>query len=410
MKKFLLISALVLVILIIIIAVSLFWYYNYLKRTYPKSADLQKLVTLSFSIPSNIPQEEAVLMQDNTPLFITLNYKNTIVRETGLKIKNESIQWICSDGELGKNSGSGANEWYPPEDKSTTAIITAQFSGEYYTPLCEKLFGTIKVEKQISIKIISPIPSAFIDEQGYIDDYRIGIYLNPFDENDLKKFTSSSHNPRLHPDKYLKPKFYYKVTEENKNLLISPHFKLGDYAMDYPWFSLGIPQYIALDYKLIRKLEELRNLMNEDGFNIDKFTIIYGFRSPAYNRDSIANDGSEFTLKEIWSMHQYGKALDFIIDKDGDLVIDDLNQDGKIDMQDPAVIMHYVNILDRKYREEENLDMVGGAGLYPHHDFWERKQSPYIHIDVRGFLDQQGKLIRWPLKWEDGTIIIWGQI
>jgi hypothetical protein len=169
-----------------------------------------------------------------------------------------------------------------------------------------------------------------------------------------------------------------------------------------------MPQYIALDYNLIRKLEDLIDLMNADGFAIERFTIVYPFRSPYYNLTSIEEDGQE-TLKAPFSMHQYGKALDIVLDQDGDLVIDDLNQDGQIDIHDPEVIMHYVNLLDRKYREEKD-PRLGGAGLYTHTDFHERKQTPYIHFDVRGFTSPNGNLVRWPSHWPDGTPIRWGQI
>jgi len=397
-------------LLLIVAVILLFSYYNYLKKTYPKSIDLQKLINLSFTTPSRMPRNEAVLMLDNNPLPITLIYNNKISEKFRVKTQSEKILWSCSSGELGKKTGSGSNEWYPPEDKSVSATISVKFSGQYYTPLGKMLFGTIPIEKELSIKAISPIPSSFIDDKGYLDGYNIGTYLNPYDEDTLKKYFHDSQHPQAHPEKYLRPKFFYKVAKENKELYVSPHFKLGDFTIDYPWFSLGMPQYVAIDSHLIQKLEELIKLMNKDGLNIKKFSVIYGFRPPAYNLGAIVQDGAEFTLKAIWSMHQYGKAIDIIIDTDEDLVIDDLNKDGKIDMKDPAVIMHYVNILDKKYREEGNLDLVGGAGLYSHHDFWQRKESPYIHIDVRGFLDPDGKLIRWPSKWEDSTIILWGKI
>ena len=67
---------------------------------------------------------------------------------------------------------------------------------------------------------------------------------------------------------------------------------------------------------------------------------------------------------------------------------------GKIDIDDARVILHYVNQLDKKY-QNENSPLVGGAGIYSHHDFKGRVQSPYIHIDVRGFTNPDGSLIRW---------------
>ena len=117
-------------------------------------------------------------------------------------------------------------------------------------------------------------------------------------------------------------------------------------------------------------------------------------------------------------MHQYGRAVDFIIDATGNGVMDDLNQDGVSDIYDAAVIMHYVNILDRDYRQSGFLEMVGGAGIYSGHDFVERleyyPQTPYIHVDTRGFLRPDGTLIRWDGdgtgQWPNGETIRWGDI
>ena len=41
-------------------------------------------------------------------------------------------------------------------------------------------------------------------------------------------------------------------------------------------------------------------------------------------------------------------------------------------------------------------DLLGGAGVYHRHDIPDREiQTPYIHIDTRGFADAAGKPVRW---------------
>ena len=185
---------------------------------------------------------------------------------------------------------------------------------------------------------------------------------------------------------------------------------LGDYAMDYPWYSLGYPQYVALDWTLLRKYEDLIELMHSSGVEFSKFRLIYGFRSPVYNHTAMQRDG-EVTLKTWFSMHQYGRAMDMIIDEDGDLVLDDLNGDGFHDVDDAVEVMKYVNVLDRRYREQGRIEMVGGAGLYYDHDFFERPvQSPYVHMDVRGYLAEGNILVRWPANWRSGPQIDWSEI
>jgi hypothetical protein len=263
------------------------------------------------------------------------------------------------------------------------------------------------VEKSCEVKVLPPTPSHLLRD-GVTDGFVMGEYLDPRSSDTLQRYGDEAAWIRLYPEAYLPPDGFYKVTAENKDLPISKHFTLGTFAMDYPWYSLGFPQYIALDYGLVEKLEALIALMEADGYPASDFALIYGFRSPAFNLGTLDED-REYTLKVPFSLHQYGKAVDLLIDHNHDLVMDDLNGDGQVDIHDAAVVMHYVNILDRQYREKESR-RVGGAGLYERHDFRGRVQSPYIHIDVRGFTNERGELIRWPGFWPDGTRIRFGQI
>ena len=58
------------------------------------------------------------------------------------------------------------------------------------------------------------------------------------------------------------------------------------------------------------------------------------------------------------------------------------------------------------------IKLYGGAGIYDHHDFWDRPtKTPYVHMDVRGFLNENGTLIRWPSNWPDTSEpIAWGNL
>ncbi len=139
--------------------------------------------------------------------------------------------------------------------------------------------------------------------------------------------------------------------------------------------------------------------MAEEGYNVSKFKFIYAFRCPAYNRGARSRDGED-TLKSAFSMHMYGKAVDMIVDEDDDLVIDDLNRDGKISVDDAKVLFQLVHKLDKRLREQGS-DLIGGRGWYYHHDYYERgdyAQTPYVHMDVRGFTRDDGTLIWWPGK------------
>jgi len=200
--------------------------------------------------------------------------------------------------------------------------------------------------------------------------------------------------PKMYPLKYVIPDAFYKVTERSARLPVSPHFKLGDFDLHYEYLNFSLPHYIALKTSLLEKLEILLDMMNEDGFGLSTFTIISGFRSPYYNRGSIYNGAD---LKTPYSRHQYGDAVDMLVDiNPKDDIMDDLNKDGNIDINDARVIMRYANRLDNKLLKEES-PLLGGAAVYTYHDIPERIQSPYIHVDTRGFPNVSGSPVRWEI-------------
>ena len=272
---------------------------------------------------------------------------------------------------------------------------------------------SVQITRRADFLILAPADASVL-ENGFIDDFRIGHYLDTSDPAIYERYFIQSSWHKKHPERYQVPNYFYKVTEATTDLKIAPHQTLGFYAMDYPWKSLGLPHYIALDLHLVRKVEDLIDLLQADGRSVTGFTPIYGFRSPAFNLGTI-KARPDSTLKEPLSMHQYGRAVDLIVDEDGDGLLDDLNGDGHIDIHDAEVLMRYVNHLDRAYRARGEMNLVGGAGLYSENDFIERNRyfdhnTPYIHIDTRGFLADNGHLIRWPARWPDGSYIAWGDI
>ncbi|MBN1475832.1 hypothetical protein JXA47_03670, partial [Candidatus Sumerlaeota bacterium] len=236
------------------------------------------------------------------------------------------------------------------------------------------------------------------------------IYPNAHDLEYLQTLEGDYEWVHANADRFEVPLWFYPVTEESRDWWISPHLRLGEFVLDHTWFSLGMPQWVAIEPRLVSKLEDLAALMHGSGFEFDHFTLIYGFRPPSYNLGRIERDAEE-TLKSPFSQHMYGQAADLIIDTDGDLRLDDLNGDGEVTVRDAAVIMSFINALDRHYRTEGD-PRVGGAGIYDHHDFFERPiLSPYAHLDVRGFLRENGTLYRWPANWPDtGEPIRWGEM
>lgn len=337
-------------------------------------------------------------------------------RQTGVR-----MIWAASAGAI------------RPLDEATTpglALFTPPAESRRLTinVLCEielRAHGAAqgqKITSTAALQFLTPLPSAGNLQGEMLDGYHVGHYLTADHPEELEKYNIRSDWFKRHPIKYEIPTYFYKVDAAAKPLKIAPDVTLGTFVIDFPWKTLGMPQYIALDLTLVQKLEDLMALMRADGIRISQFKAIYGFRPPSFNLGTISEHPGS-TLKEPLSMHQYGRALDLIIDEDDDGQLDDLNGDGKFDVYDAGVIMHYVNLLDRQYRAEGRMDLVGGAGLYWDNDFTERNQyyaahhprhpksTAYVHVDTRGFTAEGGRLIRWSDKsneaWPDGTLIQW---
>lgn len=276
------------------------------------------------------------------------------------------------------------------------------------------------VEATTTARLVVVAPMAVPREHVFeaMADLGLGRYLDPYSRKDLDYATElrggiPTRYPAEQPEHYRPPRLLYRCTAETRDVPVSTHLRLADFAMDYPWFSLGLPQYVAVVPELVAKLEDLIALLQEAGLAQRGLSFIYGFRAPVFNLDRIEDEGSDRTLKDPFSTHQYGMAADVIVDDDGDRQLDDLNHDGTVDIHDAAVILYYVNLLDRNYRDAKD-PRVGGAGIYYHHDFWERPvQSPYCHLDVRGFLRPDNTLIRWASPkstWPDGEPIRFARI
>ena len=245
----------------------------------------------------------------------------------------------------------------------------------------------VNVQDSIEKKMLFPTLAEGNLEGGAILGFDVGQYPDP--AGPLAKPVVKAH-----PEKYQPPECFYRVDRDTAALKISPHFMLGQFDMDFDSLPGQFPQYIALDLKLVEKLERLLERMKHAGYTITTFEILSGFRSPKFNEEYKRAD-PEFSLSEPYSQHLYGRAADFIVDEDHNGCMDDLNQDGKIDIEDARVILEFVDKIDREALEGWNT-LLGGAGVYSRHDIPDREvQTPYVHIDTRGFADKRRRPIRW---------------
>lgn len=156
---------------------------------------------------------------------------------------------------------------------------------------------------------------------------------------------------------YRPPAGFIEVTPANRNARVSPNFRLGQFVCKQ---AGGYPKYVVLDERLLQKLEYLLARVRAAGYQATTFTVMSGYRTPAYNR-SLGN--------VAYSRHTWGAAADIFIDEDGNGVMDDLNGDGRSDVADAEML----------YRLFDEPSDAGGLGSYPP----TAAHGPFVHVDVR---------------------------
>ena len=187
-----------------------------------------------------------------------------------------------------------------------------------------------------------------------------GEYLNGYRIGNYPAVTYKNRN------KYKIPKGFIEVTEANKELYITPHFQLKQFLCKQ---ASGWPKYIVLSPRLLIKLEHLLLEINKMGTLSNSLFIMSGYRTPYYNH-SIGN------VK--FSRHVFGDAADVYIDENGDSSFDDINKDGKINMNDADIIYQLVNKIDNN---PELIHLLGGMGKYNKN----ARHTFFIHVDTRGY-------------------------
>lgn len=168
---------------------------------------------------------------------------------------------------------------------------------------------------------------------------------------------------------YELPKGFIEVTAQNQETAVSEHFMLRDFltkGQANVW-----PKYLVLEPRLVDKLELVLSELQRSGVTIRDVQVLSGFRTPTYNES-----GGDPRGRATLSRHMYGDAADIFIDNDGNGQMDDLNRDGRVNLQDARVIQQAVDRVERAHPT-----LVGGAGVYPA----TSAHGPFIHIDTRGY-------------------------
>jgi len=111
--------------------------------------------------------------------------------------------------------------------------------------------------------------------------------------------------------------------------------------------------------RLLLKLEMLLEEAKRLGLSVTTFQILSGCRTPYYNQ-SIGNETR-------YSRHLYGDAADIYVDEDGDGSMDDLDGDGREDLDDAEVFRRRPRPLSpqrgaRSVRSPERFRFAAAAG------------------------------------------------
>lgn len=185
-------------------------------------------------------------------------------------------------------------------------------------------------------------------KEGFLNGYRIGDYPT---------------KPLRGDPIYQPPTGFIEVTDDNEDTRVSPHFRVKQFLSHQ---ASDFPKYIVLNEGLIVALELIGRALEPLNLDADDIHVMSGFRTPFYNR-AIGN--------VEYSLHQWGRAADIFIDKDRNGMMDDLNQDKKIDRADAQLLY---DLLDRLSKTGEG-NLIGGLSVYDR----TTTHGPFVHVDVR---------------------------
>jgi len=200
----------------------------------------------------------------------------------------------------------------------------------------------------VDVHVFVLVPARDI-RQGILNGYRIGAY-------------PASKNPI-----YAHPPGFVEVTKENEDTRLTPHFRLKQFLCKQEPAG-QYPKYVVLRERLLLALEAVLADVNALGFAADSLNVMSAYRTPYYNA----------AIGDVpLSMHQFGGAADVFVDTKKKGQMDDLNRDGRIDVNDAAFLQ---SSIDRLFARPSFRVFEGGMGAYPA----TSAHPPFVHVDVRG--------------------------
>ncbi len=194
---------------------------------------------------------------------------------------------------------------------------------------------------------------------------RVQVLPTRFEASISDKYPPSYGSPL--PHRYETPNNFIQVNSAAEaERQISPHFKLRQFLPKQPkgkapdtW-----PQWALIRMPLLEKLERVVAVLAENDKPTPTLTILSGYRLPNHN----GRVGGA-----TYSRHMYGDAADFIVDRDNDGKMDDLNGDNKVNRADLRWLL-------RRLSNGTTPITAGGTGAYESHG----QAEAFLHLDARG--------------------------
>jgi uncharacterized protein YcbK (DUF882 family) len=231
----------------------------------------------------------------------------------------------------------------------TAAVLAAAGEPPRRPGIWNVLVGLRGAVREVpSLRVVTLVPATEL-RGGRIGQYRIGEW------------------PRRE-GAYAPPRGFIEVTPENMNMQVSRHFQLRHFltkGQEGVW-----PKYVVISPRLLDKLELTIQELERMGHPVENVFVVSGFRTPWYNAT-----GGNVQGRGAMSRHMYGDAADIAIDNTRNGCMDDLNGDGRVDIQDARIIVEAAERVERRYPH-----LIGGIGIY-------RPTGAHcgmVHIDTRG--------------------------
>ena len=145
---------------------------------------------------------------------------------------------------------------------------------------------------------------------------------------------------------------------------MSPNFRIKEFLTKQ---KSDYPKYLVLDERLVYLLEAIGAHLETRGWDAEDIFIMSGYRTPFYNKQL---DDTKYSL------HQWGRAADIFLDKDGNGVMDDFNKDKTVTKADAVAL---ADVLEGLAKTPELSSFIGGIGIYGA----TAAHGPFVHVDTR---------------------------